>query len=179
MSIRGGIRRRENPGEKLILGDLPSIVEDSRQKGYYVDDRADIERIITNQGIKIIKEKLPANISGYLKKGADGWIIGVNSLHHPKRQRFTIAHEFAHYCLHKNEAEGFEDTTFFRKENDSSIEYNANDFASEILMPKERFIKLVESGITSIIKLSEIFDVSTLAVKYRANSLNLNLSSND
>jgi Zn-dependent peptidase ImmA (M78 family) len=179
MSVRGGVRRRENPGEKLILGDLPSIVEDSKRKGYYVNDRADIERIITDKGIRIVKEKLPANISGYLKRDENGWIIGVNLLHHPKRQRFTMAHEFAHYCLHKNETEGFEDTTFFRKENDSSIEYNANDFASELLMPSDRFINLMKSGVTSIIKLSEIFDVSTLAVKYKANSLNINIGSND
>ena len=28
-------------------------------------------------------------------------VIGVNSAHHINRQRFTIAHELGHFCLHK------------------------------------------------------------------------------
>jgi Zn-dependent peptidase ImmA (M78 family) len=33
-------------------------------------------------------------------------IIGINSLHHPNRQRFSIGHEIGHLVLHRNSFPG-------------------------------------------------------------------------
>jgi len=35
----------------------------------------------------------------FVEVGAE--IIGINSNHHPNRQRYTLAHELAHICLHR------------------------------------------------------------------------------
>jgi len=64
----------------------------------------------------------------------------VNSLHHPNRQRFTIAHECGHLWLHNDEVHI--DRSFRIKKRDavSSLaidpdEIEANRFAAELLMP--------------------------------------------
>src|SRR5690348_3700946 len=40
------------------------------------------------------------NVSGALVRSPQGIVIGVNSAQHFHRQRFTIAHELAHFLLH-------------------------------------------------------------------------------
>lgn len=71
-------------------------------------------------------------------------IIGINALHHPNRQRFTIAHELGHLVLHRDEIERevHVDTKFLGLMRDQKsaegiddIEIEANSFASELLMP--------------------------------------------
>lgn len=72
-------------------------------------------------------------------------IIGVNSLHHPNRQRFTIAHEIAHLILHKHlitEAVHV-DKQFpmllrgvTASEGTDKAEIEANNFAAQLLIPR-------------------------------------------
>ena len=70
-----------------------------------------------------------------------GIVIGVNSLHHSNRQRFTIAHECGHLRLHKGR-QSYVDRSFRinRRDKVSSQatdveEIEANRFAAELLMP--------------------------------------------
>lgn len=72
-------------------------------------------------------------------------IIGVNALHHPHRQRFTIAHELGHYMLHRNllSNEVHVDKQFkilMRNSKSSTgtdaMEVEANKFAAELLLPE-------------------------------------------
>ena len=105
------------------------------------------------------------------------WVIGVNRLHNPKRQRFTIAHELGHYYMHKEKNVDFEDTTFFRNNDSTSIEYSANEFAANLLMPEDRVKAAIKSGVKSIEKLSTIFNVSVAAIKYRVVALGYKLKS--
>lgn len=67
-------------------------------------------------GIAVRYEPMQDEESGSLKKEkkTGNWIMTVNSLHHPHRQRFTIAHEIAHRIRHAANSDSFEDTTFFR-----------------------------------------------------------------
>ena len=71
-------------------------------------------------------------------------IIGVNSLHHPNRQRFTIAHEIGHLELHRDVISSavHVDKQFpilMRDANSATgtekMEIEANQFAAELLMP--------------------------------------------
>jgi Zn-dependent peptidase ImmA (M78 family) len=80
-------------------------------------------------------------------------IIGVNSIHHPNRQRFTLAHEFGHLVLHKHLITSVVhvDKTFpFLLRNPKSasgkdkIEIQANQFAAELLMPEAILAKALE-----------------------------------
>ena len=70
-----------------------------------------------------------------------GIVIGVNSLHHSNRQRFTIAHECGHLRLHKGR-QSYVDRSFRINRRDEvssqatdAEEIEANRFAAELLMP--------------------------------------------
>lgn len=101
------------------------------------------------------------------------WIISVNRDHHPRRQRFTIAHEIGHYCLHKDRLNTFDDTIFFRNDTKDHMEWQANQFAAEILMPEDYVIKFWNEGCKTEGSLAMKFDVSVLAIRFRLRQLNL------
>jgi Zn-dependent peptidase ImmA (M78 family) len=71
-------------------------------------------------------------------------IIGVNALHHPNRQRFTISHECGHLVLHRDQldSEVHVDKSFpvllrsgLSSQGTNKIEIEANRFAAELLVP--------------------------------------------
>ena len=172
-----GRRINKKLDEPTLLGSISDIIKDAMINGFIKEFTVDIEAIVKKNGLKIVRDDLPSAISGYLKKVDDEWVIGVNKNHHPHRQRFTIAHEFAHYCLHKRDGSYFEDTTFFRKENDSSIEFKANEFAAELLMPAELIHKAIKKT-KKIVDLAELFKLSVQALKLRAKELGYNIKTN-
>jgi Zn-dependent peptidase ImmA (M78 family) len=117
--------------------------------------------------------------SGSLSYIDGKWIMCINSSHNLKRQRFTMAHELGHYILHKGKNIEFVDTTFFRSDEMDSIEYNANEFASRLLMPEDDLRKLIdEDRIKNIGELASKFDVSSAAMKYRVISLGYRIKEN-
>ena len=131
-------------------------------------------------GLNLKFQILPPDVSGKLQKFNGQWTIIVNKSHSTNRQRYTIAHELGHYCLHKDFHEQFEDTTFFRKEKDwTSIEYEANSFAADILMPENAIESAINQGINTLSDLSIRFGVSLIAIKNRLLSLNYKLVSNE
>lgn len=69
------------------------------------------------------------------------WKIGYNStIRSPGRIRFTLAHEFGHYVLHREMRDAFECSTDNMHEWDKrDIEAEANVFASYLLMPLDDF----------------------------------------
>lgn len=79
----------------------------------------DIVALLEKLGIDVRYEPLENGISGMLIKNVttNKWIIYVNSLHHPHRQRFTLAHELAHYCRHTPIVEEFVDKIFLGGQN--------------------------------------------------------------
>ena len=83
----------------------------------------------------------------------------------------ALAHELAHYILHKEKNTEFQDSTFFRGNNMDSLEYMANDFAAALLMPDDKVNELIKNGIRNIGKLAEKFDVSAAAMKYKVEKL--------
>src|SRR5450759_2056384 len=60
-----------------------------------------VDKIAKALGVQIRYSPLDEELSGmiYIKDGIP--IIGVNALHHPNRQRFTIANELGHLALHR------------------------------------------------------------------------------
>ena len=69
-----------------------------------------------------------------------GWyIIYDNSISVLGRIRFTLAHEFGHYLLHRTMADEFECGTNDFLISNSSIEKEANLFASYLLMPLDDY----------------------------------------
>src|SRR4051794_26361057 len=63
---------------------------------------APVEKIAKSLGAQVRFAAFDNELSGmiHIKDGLP--IIGVNALHHPNRQRFTIAHELGHLELHRD-----------------------------------------------------------------------------
>lgn len=83
----------------------------------------------------------------------------INSLHHPHRQRFTIAHEIGHRVKHTRELSSFEDKTFFRNGDSNLIEIQANKFAAELLMPSDAFSYHIEKISSKVEDIAEHFRI--------------------
>lgn len=124
-------------------------------------------------GIKVLKSTMPGSISGEIRE-ADGSItIKVNRHDVKERQRFTIAHEIAHFLLHKDRlAGGIEDDVLYRSRLSDELEREANRLAADIIMPT----KLVNAAMQEHIKLkpddrhkkvAEKAEVSLAAIKIR------------
>lgn len=129
----------------------------------------------TFDNIEVINDDLGCEISGLIEYSNGGFIIAINKYHSYERRRFTLAHEFAHYAMHKDyiiKNKKIEDVALF-KDRKSDIEKEANDFASKLLMPKDELLVVVKSGKTRLGDLAEYFGVTAAAVKYRASKLNL------
>lgn len=124
-------------------------------------------------------------VSGMLFRNAEQTIIGVNSLHHPNRQRFTIAHELGHLLLHKEQEELHVDTGVYSvqlRDNVSSqavsrAEMEANRFAAELLMPKSMLLAELRAGEVDfesedgLLNLARRYRVSAQAMSLRLNNL--------
>lgn len=103
-----------------------------------------VEKIAKELRAQVRYRPLDDEISGMIYIKDDVPIIGVNSLHHPNRQRFTIAHEIGHLVLHRDimTREVHVDRQFhvlMRDDRSASgtekIEIQANQFAAELTMP--------------------------------------------
>ena len=136
----------------------------------------DVEAIAKKFGISVEPVSLKNDMSGILSKNEEknSWVIQVNKDHHQNRQRYTIAHELGHFCLHRHLKTIFEDKIFFRGgESSNKVEWQANEFASAILMPEQTFREKVRSGMKTVDKLAKEFQVSTLALRIRAKTLGM------
>lgn len=135
----------------------------------------DVYSLAIKLGIEVSYENLENDLSGVLYKDDDTgrWGMKVNSNHHPNRQRYTIAHELGHYCLHRYFNNLFEDEIFFRGGKTSKTEWQANDFANAILMPEEIFRRKVRGGVEKVEELAKIFQVSSLALRIRVKALGM------
>ena len=90
---------------------------------------------------------LSDNVSGLIRKENDRYFVLVNSKHHINRQRFTVAHEIAHFILHKDDiGDGVADNTLYRSRLSDKIEAEANKLAAEILMPASLIRKIIEEA---------------------------------
>tara|TARA_B100000378_G_C18031236_1_gene407572 strand:+ start:1262 stop:1630 length:369 start_codon:yes stop_codon:yes gene_type:complete len=117
----------------------------------------------------------------FLKDGMRA--IVVNSLHHPNRQRFTIAHELGHHQLHLPLLEKgvHVDKAIFRRDQSASkgvqpYEIEANHFAAELLMPKKLLMQHVRPDFDlqddqKLGALAAMLGVSTAALSFRIQNV--------
>lgn len=135
----------------------------------------DVEGVADKFEIFIERVAFEDDLSGilYKEKESNSWVMQINEDHHPNRQRYTIAHELGHFCLHRHLKQRFEDKIFFRGVEAKKPEWQANDFASAILIPEDRFRDMVRSGESKVEVLAKEFKVSTLALRIRAKNLGI------
>lgn len=150
-----------------------------------------IEKIAENLKIQIVEQKIDDEVAGFLLKDFDSKnaLIGVNTHHHWKRQRFTIAHELGHYFLHDYEGVHFDSKTtglrmYLRNEKSTTgtdlEEREANLFAAELLMPENLLkedladieaVYLIDDNDETIRNLADRYGVSVRALTYRLANL--------
>jgi Zn-dependent peptidase ImmA (M78 family) len=148
-----------------------------------------VEDIARSLGTQLVFDSFDSDLSGILYRGKGAVIIGVNSTHSAKRQRFTIAHELGHLRLHEKQVM-FVDKAVRVDRRDITAsagvderEIDANGFGAALLMPRKMLISEIESltdspqsslDAESLIELlAERFDVSQQAMKYRLANLGI------
>lgn len=98
-----------------------------------------VGELASELGLKVIRAPMPPKISGLIQPSADapaGFEIRVNKYEMPERQRFTVAHEIAHYLLHREDiGSGVVDSIMYRSSLTSRKETEANRLAADIVMP--------------------------------------------
>ncbi|WP_036385087.1 ImmA/IrrE family metallo-endopeptidase [Muricauda sp. MAR_2010_75] len=138
--------------------------------------------LISGFGIIYISEPLD-NADGKIIRGKKRTIIKVNSsIPYPGRIRYVAAHELGHYFLHDKleiHTDNSKTLNWFKIEKQAKRglqEFEANDFASELLMPEKLFRQFVlnKSFTPSLIKeISTRFQTSLTSVIYRLISLDI------
>jgi predicted transcriptional regulator len=127
-------------------------------------------------GIKVSRIPLGRSIAGqimrdHLRGGRSGFHILINSDDALNRQKFTLAHELAHFILHRDLIEsGIVDDTMYRSELGSVYETQANQLAADILMPI-RLIKKWRLIVPDVKELAKKFDVSEQAMAIRLKGM--------
>ena len=143
-----------------------------------------VERIAKELGAQIRFAPFDQEISGMIHVQDGTIVIGVNALHHPNRQRFTIAHEIGHLIMHKEKVtahvhidKGFE-AKLMRDTRSAAgtdaVEVQANHFASVLLVPQAlldeelaRRAAIDMEDEKSLEDLARKFKVSKQVIQYR------------
>ena len=133
----------------------------------------DVVAYAENLGLKVWEQTLRDGISGEIRRdakhgGTAGYSILVNARDSRTRKRFTVAHEIAHYLLHRDQiGDGLSDNSLYRSGLTTLAEVQANKKAAEILMPIKLIEKEIKAGAITIPHLAQRFDVSEQAMSIR------------
>jgi Zn-dependent peptidase ImmA (M78 family) len=107
---------------------------------------------------------LPPELSGIVNH--EKKLIGINSKHHPRRQRFSLAHELGHILLkHPPEARS-------SQEDIKRSNREADLFAAELLMPSDD-LRAMATKECDLSILRTRYDVSNEALRLKLVSLSL------
>lgn len=159
---------------RLSIPQLPPYAAEAILR-HQEDAPVKVGAIAADLGVKVVISDLPLAVSGTLlldRGDRKTWTIKVNRHEHRNRQRFTIAHEIAHFVLHRDViGNELVDDTFYRSGLSERREFEANALAAEILMPWPLVTRLMQNGERSIEKLADALQVSTAALNIRLGVL--------
>lgn len=145
-----------------------------------------VDEIAESRGLTVRFTPLDDELSGMIFVKDDMPIIVVNSLHHPNRQRFTLAHELGHHELHMSDigTDVHVDKKYFVMARDGNSakgfdqkEIQANRFAAELLVPKDLLLDEIRGRIVDveddalIAELARRFEVSSQMMSIRIGDL--------
>ena len=113
-------------------------------KGYRIlKPPVDVEAIARKEGARVVFQDLEPHVSAVLVQKDKTATIGVNALHHPNRQRFSVAHELGHYLMHADRPTVFVDEMLVHFRADATSEPadqragEPNAIAAAHLMPAD------------------------------------------
>ena len=149
-----------------------------------IDDATEIplKLLVAGRGATLLETPMK-NADGRIVHGKHRSIIKINSnISYEGRRRFAIAHELGHFELHKDypihndskSLDWFDDA--LKKLKTGKQEFEANEFATELLMPKEVFLKEARYKPFSpqlLRDLADRFQTSITSVAYRYRECNL------
>lgn len=130
-------------------------------------------------GVKVLLSTLPRGTSGQIGQEDGEFVIRINRHEAKHRQRFTLAHELAHYLLHRDKivAEGgWSENVLLRSGQPANIEYEANRLASDLVLPSDQLSTATSEytgPLTSEIieDLARKFGVSTAAIEIKLQTV--------
>lgn len=146
---------------------------------YLLEYPVKLGQLAKELGVAIKVSTLPRGISGRIRSEAKGYTIRVNRYESRERQRFTIAHEIAHFLLHRSfidsTPDGIEDNVLYRSGASERIEFEANRLAADIAMPMglvKKTLAEFDDVVTeeTIKSLAARFQVSKAAMEIRLSS---------
>jgi Zn-dependent peptidase ImmA (M78 family) len=172
--------------KRLSRDEVESRAQRFLNKHGFKQSPIDVRKLAESAGYRVVLRYFDeADISGTVMRDTDRRVtLGINTLHAPVRQRFSIAHELGHAQLHLNQRDSlFVDPpagVLFRDSRASlgedPREINANQFAAALLMPRtmvhEALRGVAKSSTRFTIdeavgKLAKQFEVSNQAMRYR------------
>jgi Zn-dependent peptidase ImmA (M78 family) len=143
----------------------------------------DITVLVKKFGIEVMEAEYEKDqdISGMAYKNKDGkYVIEVNKDESEPRKRFTIAHEFAHLVLHRDELRNndkafvdYRRSTFYYTGDEQKKETQANMLAASLLMPEAPFRSIYNANHKDIDDTASYFFVSKQAALVRLDSLGI------
>jgi hypothetical protein len=150
-----------------------------RQSRGITDVRAcDLDAILTDRQLEIAEsDHLEPGYSALLFRAGEGGGIMLAAGQPPGRRRFSIAHELGHFLIPSHERQGIEGYCLSldmraRSYDARTVEWEANDFAAELLMPQRLFradAARMEPSVANIETLAgpDYYGVSRLAAAWR------------
>lgn len=143
----------------------------------------DISNVVSAFGGYI--EEIPDDLCGGIKKQNDRFVIYVPSFYSAERKRFAIAQELGHLFLHMGyminpELWNKQNNMTYYKSKHPLEEYQANEFAEALLMPKDVYKKVLNQytvgNKVQTAKIAEFFGVSVSTAYDRGVLLGLLVS---
>lgn len=145
---------------------------------YMQEKPVPLGKLAKDLGINVKVSALGRGQSGLIEKNDDSYTIKINRHETRERQRFTLAHEMAHFLLHREviDADGeIRDNVLYRSGQPEQLEYEANRLAADLIMPIDRVqFDLASTGVPVtddvIERLAQEWQVSKAAMEIRLSS---------
>lgn len=160
-----------------LINDLSADIIDTYDIHIPIHDMNDV---VTTLGGYIEENK---NIcDSAIRKQNDGFVIYIPSSYNVERKQFAIAQELGHLFLHMGykispKLWNKQRNMFYYESKYPLEEYQANDFAETLLMPKDVYKKVLDQytvgNKVQTAKIAEYFGVSVSTAYSRGNSLGL------
>lgn len=115
-----------------------------------------------------------------IKDGNNSFRIAISPFQNEQRRSFTIAHELGHLFLHMGFRTNLklwenQKKAIYRRFGSSAQEYQANEFAASLLMPKDMYWRILKQNAVDnrvdIAKIARYFNVSQAAAINRGKFL--------
>jgi hypothetical protein len=133
----------------------------------------DIAGLARALGLAVRQADLGPDVAGEIfpdlyRGGPSGFTIRVNASDSLPQKRLAIAHEVAHFLLHRNRIQNkLADDRMYRSRLDSSREKEAENLALHLLMPGRVLGQLRSSGFNDPAQLADRFKVPLHVMKRR------------